>query len=239
MLLRSFVIGKGLALAKQSNSRERYLERASRQYHLTFVNPKNANESAVINGRKYLTDHGIGLMSIAKTYHLGVVINPLPGDERFTGWLSIPYDTPRGFKGIRFRNLSGNEPKIGQHPGQPGRLYNTKAYFADSSVIGIAEGEIDAIAATECLGLPTIAVPGSQMWAAHKNIWSPLFKNFRQVLVLRDGDQAGKDLADQISESLKLRARVIDMPAGEDVSSMVAKGRAEELTKQFDLGDDE
>jgi hypothetical protein len=185
-----------------------------------------------------LTDHGAGTLAIAKGYHLGIVLHPLPGDERFTGWLSIPYQTPRGVKGIRFRNLSGNEPKIGQHNGQPGRLFNTKAYFADSSVIGIAEGEIDAIVATERLGLPTMGVPGSQMWAAHKGIWAPLFKNFRRVLVLRDGDQAGKDLADQITETLKLRARVIDMPDGEDVSSMVAKGREQELTKQFGGDDD-
>lgn len=187
-----------------------------------------------------MTDHGVVTTNAntVKLYQLGVVIDPMPGDERFKGWLSIPYLTPRGVKGIRFRNLSGNEPKIGQHNGQSGRLFNTKAYFADTPVIGIAEGEIDAIVATERLGLPTMGVPGASMWAAHKAIWAPLFKNFSTVLVLRDGDQAGKDLADQITETLKLRARVVDMPEGEDVSSMVAKDRAEELIKQFDRDED-
>ena len=187
-----------------------------------------------------MTNHGVVTSNAdtVKAYRLGVVIEPMPGDERFTGWLSIPYLTPRGVKAIRFRNLVTDEPKIGQHNGQPGRLFNTAAYFSDSSVIGIAEGEIDALVATERLGLPTIGIPGVSMWTAHKGIWSPLFKNFRSVLVLRDGDQAGKDMADAITESLKLRARVIDMPEGEDVSSMVAKGREDEITKQFGESED-
>lgn len=185
-----------------------------------------------------MTSHGVGTAAIAKAYGLGVVIDPLPGDERFTGWLSIPYLTPRGVKGIRFRNLVTEEPKIGQIAGQPARLYNTKAYFADSPVIGISEGEVDAIAATEILGLPTIGIPGARMWQAHKGIWAPLFKNFRRVLILKDGDADGKDMADAISETLKLRARIVDMPNGMDVSSMVAAGREKELTKQFGNDDD-
>lgn len=221
-----------------SSSREKYLELASRQYHQAFVNPKNQSSSAVTSGRTYLTSHGVGTAAIAKAYGLGVVIDPLPGDERFTGWLSIPYLTPRGVKGIRFRNLVTEEPKIGQIAGQPARLYNTKAYFADSPVIGISEGEVDAIAATEILGLPTIGIPGARMWQAHKGIWAPLFKNFRRVLILKDGDADGKDMADAISETLKLRARIVDMPNGMDVSSMVAAGREKELTKQFGNDDD-
>lgn len=186
-----------------------------------------------------MTKHGVDTSNanMVKAYSLGVVLDPLPGDERFTGWLSIPYLTPRGVKAIRFRNLEGDNPKIGQHNGQPARLYNTAAYFAESSVIGIAEGEIDALVATERLGLPTMGIPGASMWVAHKGIWGPLFKNFRQVLILRDGDTAGTDMADAITETLKLRARVIDMPEGEDVSSMVAANRGDELIKQF--GSDE
>jgi hypothetical protein len=202
---------------------------------MQMLNPSRQKESAVIAGKTYLTNHGVDTSNAdaVKKYSLGVVLDPLAGDERFTGWLSIPYLTESGCKAIRFRNLAGDNPKIGQHNGQPARLYNTAAYFADSSVIGIAEGEIDALVATESLGLPTMGIPGASMWVAHKGIWAPLFKNFRQVLILRDGDTAGTDMADAITESLKLRARVIDMPEGEDVSSMVAKGRADELIKQF------
>jgi DNA primase len=64
-------------------------------------------------------------------------------------------------------------------------------------------------------------------------MWSPLFKDFERVHVLQDGDKAGKELADAIIETLNFKARVIKMPDGEDVCSMLVQGRASELTKQF------
>jgi DNA primase len=147
--------------------------------------------------------------------------------------LVIPYLTKAGVKAIRFRNLGEGKPKFAQHAGQPARLYNTAAYFKADDTIGLAEGEIDAIAATEYLGVPTIGIPGAEMWTAHRAIWAPIFKNFARVLIFRDGDQAGQDLADAVSESLKYRARVISPPSGEDVSSMVAAGREKELTEKI------
>jgi hypothetical protein len=188
-----------------------------------------------------LTDHGIFSPRIVSTYRLGVVDNPLSGDERFKDMLVIPYLSKAGVKAIRFRNLGEGKPKFAQHAGQSARLYNVAAYFRADETIGLAEGEIDAIAATECLGVPTIGIPGAEMWTAHRAIWAPIFKNFSRVLIFRDGDQAGQDLADAVTESLKYRARVISPPAGEDVSSMIAAGREKELTekiKNIDEDDD-
>jgi DNA primase len=166
---------------------------------------------------------------------LGIVLNPLPGDERFRGWLAIPYLTRRGgTKAIRFRNLTGNnDDKLGQHKGQPIRIYNSEALFGPHLEIGIAEGEIDAIAATEFLGMPSVGIPGSTQWIAHNRMWSPLFKDFERVHILRDGDKAGKGLADAVIETLNFKARAIKMPDGEDVCSMLVQGRVSELTKQF------
>lgn len=226
-------------------SRDVYLVKAANAYHAQLMDERNQESLAVINGKKYLTDHALPLDSlagqkVAESYSLGVVIDPLPGDERFTGWLAIPFLSPNGVKAIRFRNLAPDaKPKFGQHAGQPVRLFNTDAYFTDGATIGIAEGEIDAVVATERLGLPTLGVPGAEMWTAHKSIWASLFKNYQHVLVLRDGDKAGGDLADAIGETLKLRARTINMPDGMDVSSMVRAGRGDELTKQFGSYEDD
>lgn len=186
-----------------------------------------------------MREHGLESQLIARKYQLGVVIDPLPGDERFEGWLSIPYLTKAGCRSIRFRRLIGDGSKIGQAKGQPVRIYNPEACFTAGEVIGITEGEMDAIAATELLGLPSVGIPGAKMWVAYSGVWKPMFKNFERVLVLRDGDEDGKDLADAITESLGTRARVIDMPDGEDVSSMLVQGRASELTKQFKEDDDD
>lgn len=210
-------------------------------------------------GRQYLADHGIKgreQIEFVDKYQYGVVIKPLPGDERFTGMLAIPYLTPRGVRAIKFRRLDDGKPKFAQVAGQGVRLYNTQAYFDADEVIGIAEGEIDAAIATERLGLPTLGIPGAEMWIAHNDIWAHLFKNFQRVLILADGDpemtitrnsqetkiRPGEEFAKTIVASLKLKARIIQCPEGEDVSSMVAAGRAAELADQFsddEEGDDE
>lgn len=196
-----------------------------------------------------MTEHGFRPsehFSVVKKYELGVVIEPVDvADERFVDMLSIPYLTKHGTRAIRFRNLRDGKPKMAQHLDQPLMLYNPNAYFDAKGAIGLAEGEIDAITATEKLGIPTIGLPGTESWKANRRIWAPLFKNFQKVIVFTDGDKInpetglrpGEELGKAIRESLKWRARIVSCPEGEDVSSMVAAGRQDELLKQF--GDDD
>jgi DNA primase len=167
-----------------------------------------------------------------------VVAEPLPGDEQFTGMLTIPYLTRAGTCGIKFRNLAG-KPKFLHHAGQKARLYNAGAYFTADDTIGVAEGEIDAITASEHLGVPTIGIPGAEGWRA--DIWGPLFKDFRRVIVFADGDDAGRRAAARITETVGWRALTVQCPDGEDISSMIAAGRAGELLAriQSDTKDDD
>lgn len=202
-------------------------------YHLQFSGEQHAAHVATNVGKKYLIEHGLLSDEIVSRYLLGMVIDPLPGDERFRGWMAIPYLTELGVKAIRFRRMFGHGDKYGQAKGQSIRLFNPEACFQADEVIGIAEGEVDAIAATEFLGLPTVGVPGATQWISRQNIWKPIFKNFQRVYVLRDGDKAGKELSDAIVESLGFKAKVINMPNGMDVCSMLVRGRASELTEQF------
>lgn len=229
---------------------DRYLARASTLYHDQLVSKSNVDHSAVKSGRNYLVDHGFEPsrhFDIASRYQLGVVIEPLPGDEAFQGMLCFPYLTRNGIKALKFRNLSGTKPKNLVPEGQSLRLYNSLAYFDASDVVGLAEGEADAIAATEQLGIPTLGIPGVEAWTAHKRVWAPLFKNFQKVLVFTDGDpinvntglRPGEELGKALAASLGWRARLVKSPEGEDVSSMIAAGRADELIKQFGSDDDD
>jgi DNA primase len=179
----------------------------------------------------YLTEHGIGEYAIASKYRLGYVAEPLPGDERFLGTLAIPYLSRTGPVAIKFRRLGDSGPKYGQHNGQKSRLYNAPAYFDADQTIGICEGEIDAIVATERLGIPTMGIPGVDTWSKMASVWGPVFKDFRRVLVFADGDEPGKRLAGDVAESLGWRARIVQCDAGEDVASTVAAGNAEVLRK--------
>ena len=226
------------------NRRQRYLELASKRYHEQFLDLQNAGQWAVSAGKEYLTSHGLfdpahPSAKIVQKYQLGVVVNPMPGDERFEGYLSIPYLTRRGVKALRFRNLKDEGPKIAQAKGQSSRLYNPEALFGLHLAVGITEGEIDAIAATEGLGMPSVGLPGATQWVAHYRMWSPLFKDFERVYILRDGDKDGKDMAAAIVDTLGFKARVIDMPGGEDVSSMLVQGRGNEITRQFKEDDED
>jgi hypothetical protein len=164
--------------------------------------------------------------AIAGKYQLGFVSRPLPGDERFQGMLAIPYLTPAGARGLKFRSLSAGGGKYAKHSGEKNRLYNAPAYFVAGNVIGLSEGEMDAIAATEHLGVPTLGVPGVEGW---KKPWRQVFLDFSQVWVFGDGDTPGRDFASEMCEAIGDRARIVQCPDHEDVSSMVAAGRGAEL----------
>jgi hypothetical protein len=220
------------------NGQQRYLEKAARMYHRQFLAKENTGNPNVANGADYLTKHGIGSVDIVRKYRLGIVIDPIEEtDERFRGMLAIPYLTRGGVKAIRYRNLNGGKPKFAQPEGQPIRLYNGAAYFDESEIIGLAEGEIDAIAATERLGIPTIGIPGSTQWAGKARVWTPIFKDYPMVIMFADGDpvdeltglRPGRELAKTIGASLKWRLRTVEMPEGEDVSSMIAANRIDEI----------
>src|SRR5579859_1067725 len=148
-----------------SSSYKRYLARASETYaaQLHELRPSNDPNGAI----SYLREHGVDF-GIAAKYDLGYVARPIPGDERFTGMLSIPYVTSDGVRALKFRSLSAGGSKYAQHNGQQGRLFNAPAYFEAGTTIGISEGEMDAIAATEYLEVPTLGVPGANGW---KNSW--------------------------------------------------------------------
>jgi hypothetical protein len=196
------------------------------------ANLKNPVVTGVID---YLRSHALGYQ-VAKKYKIGCVINPEPGDERFYNSLSIPYLTRHGPRAIKYRMLTGKQ-KFDARAGQAPRLYNTVACFSGLDYIGIAEGEIDAIVATEKLGIPTLGVPGTEMWNGNKHVWKPLFKDFETVFVFADGDpeneitglRPGAELAKNIADTIGMRVRIIQCPEGWDVSSMVAAGKAQEL----------
>lgn len=205
-----------------SPARRRYLEKAAGAYSEQLLALRPGSDNGAI---AYLRDHAIDF-GIASQYKLGYVAQPLPGDERFTGRLAIPYLTPNGCVSMKFRSLSAVGAKYSKHNGDKNRLYNATAYFNAGTTLGISEGEMDAICATEHLHIPTLGVPGAEGWKAE---WRSLLKDFTLVYVFGDGDQAGRDFAAEMSDIIGWRARIVQCPNDEDVSSMCAQGRAAEL----------
>lgn len=135
--------------------------------------------------------------------------------------MAIPYMRHSPWRGwsvasIRFRKLDGSEPKYLTMPGDKPRIYNTVAMTQYSKDISICEGEIDTITA-ELAGVPAVGIPGAAMW---KPFFRELFLGYRNVNILADGDEAGMAFASTVAKSLP-NARIIPMPEGEDVNSLV------------------
>ncbi len=217
---------------------KRKLDRISERYHDQFLHPQSPAATEMAGkGRKYLRDHGINNPDIVKKYRLGVVIDPMPGDERFQGMLSVPYLSRRGGVNlVKYRALDPDvKPKVAQYNSQPVRLYNTDAWFDADAAIGLTEGEPDAICVSENMTyslngqphrLPALGIPGAEMWKSHAGVWKFAFRNTRFVYFFAHGDEAGRDLARQVADTLGWQLRLVQCPEGEDVSSMVAGGHA-------------
>jgi hypothetical protein len=189
----------------------------------------------------YLRSHGID-SEIAGKYQLGYVARAPKGDERFLGTLSIPYLTRAGVVAIKYRcvepdcqhNKHGG--KYMQPAGQKVRLYNAGAFFNTGDTIGMAEGEIDAIAATEHVGLPTLGMPGAEQWTGHSTIWKIALKDYDMVVFFADGDEAGIKCGRLVTDDLGPKhGRLVRCDAGEDVASSIAKGKVDDLRERAGL----
>ena len=169
----------------------------------------------IAGAEEYLATRGISLED-ARTAHLGLVVDPLPGHEQFTGRLSIPYLTPTGVVDIRFRSINGEEPKYMGMSGTETKLYNVTAISKATDYIAVCEGEIDALTLNQKCGIPSIGVPGANSWKRH---YTKLLLDFQTIYVFADGDQPGSDFAKKLARELQ-GVVVINMPDGHDVNSI-------------------
>jgi DNA primase len=164
----------------------------------------------------YLSGRGIS-QAVIERFQLGVVDGSFADHLIYKGRISIPYRTKLGgVAGMKFRvahdcgDWCTHQKYITPYPT---RIYNPLAFEASDQMgglIGISEGEFDAMIATFECGIPTVAIPGTDTWVKHPE-WRALFDG-RHVLVLKDQDEAGEKLANRITHDLE-GATVVDLPA--------------------------
>lgn len=178
---------------------------------------------------KYLAERGI-LPSVAAGYGLGYVSEPLPGDEEYAGRLAIPYNTPAGgVLDLRFRTLGHDGPKYLSRAGAHIRLYNVGSLQRTSHIVAVCEGELDTVIVDGCLNIPAVGVPGAAGWQKH---FSLLLADYARVVVVADGDQAGRDFAKKITQILN-NAVVAPMPEGMDANDVYLRDGAVALRKRI------
>ncbi|TDD97224.1 toprim domain-containing protein [Actinomadura rubrisoli] len=158
-----------------------------------------------LNSERVAVDYLMNSRGLTKEtiqeFRLGVVADPLPGHEHVRGWISIPYLTPDdSVVSLRFRRLGdGGGSKYLSIAGDAPRLFNAKILNrGDLTWMCTPEGEFDAMIAVQC-GVPAVGIPGAQSWQRR---WYRLFTHYNLVCGLHDDDEAGRDLAHKIAESL-------------------------------------
>lgn len=168
---------------------------------------------------EYLSNRQLSVEE-ASIFHLGVVVDPLPGHEAYKGRLAIPYITPSGVVDIRFRDLTGtHDAKYMGLVGAETTMFNTQAVFAADDYICVTEGEFDCIMMSVKTQHPTVGIPGANNWKKH---YAKILDDFDTVIVLADGDAPGLEFGKKISRELG-NVNIISMPDGEDVNSMIIK----------------
>jgi len=157
------------------------------------------------------------------------VVEPLPSHEQFANRLSIPYTTRSGVVDIRFRSLDGTEPKYMGMAGVETTLFNVESLFKASNYICICEGELDTITMATKTKHPAIGAPGAHAWKSH---YTRVLEDFDIVLILADGDEAGLEFGKKIQRAIP-NGRILQMPEGEDVNSVVLKKGTEYLDERI------
>lgn len=191
-----------------------------------------AYETQISGAAAYLAARGITEQA-AKHFRLGYVAVPEIGHEQYVGRIVIPYLTPTGVVDVRFRSTETDVAGGFKYLGRPGAelmLYNVNAFNDDTEVICVTEGEFDCIAATMA-GLTAVSCPGANGW---KPFYARAFADYRRVLVLADGDSAGRELGKKIAQSVDV-AVVVSMPDGLDVNDVVLQRGADGLRKMVGM----
>ena len=174
---------------------------------------------------RYLLARGIN-RNAAATFRLGVVADPLPGHERFHGFLSIPYLDAHGHPlTMRFRCIAEHDHRAHGHgkymsvTGEPARVYNIGAIHHADDELHVAEGEFDAQVLT-LHGMPAVAIPGVHAWSNHHR---RMLAGFSRVWVWGDPDDAGADFITRVSRSLR-SAKGVRLRHGDVTDTYLAGG---------------
>lgn len=197
---------------------------------MTLTGAVDHYAASVADAKDYLTARGIDGRT-AQAARLGVVTDPLPGHEAYRGRLVIPYLTASTAVGLRFRCLAAHDCKAADCakylslPGSKTHMYNATAALSHGETIAITEGELDALILTHRVGIPAVGVPGSSHWQRH---WRRVLDDYPHVLVLGDGDAAGRDFAKAVASKIT-RTRIVPMPEGMDVTDLFVAEGAEAL----------
>jgi DNA primase len=132
----------------------------------------------------------------------------------------------RSHPGVTCKDAPDCRAKYLGLPGDSLQAFNVNALHTTHNHIGIAEGEIDAITATQA-GIPTVGLPGV---SSLREYTPRMFVGYQVVYIFADNDDKGQgsEFAERVAELIP-NSRVILMPDGHDVNSYVTTHTPEQF----------
>lgn len=172
----------------------------------------------------YLRTRGIDREAAGK-FRLGQA--PSDDPSPLAGRLVIPYLTPVGVVALKGRCIEDHDCKDVEHHakyinlvGQRPRLFNAQSVLQANGIITLCEGEIDSIMVESRVGFTSVSYPGTETWKKNRH-WPYVFDGCGDsVVVIADGDEAGRRSAGIVSSSIR-GSRVIEMPPTHDSGSFI------------------
>lgn len=205
------------ALQPLSDSQREALEEAVSSYEAALGDD--------LRGAGYVLDRGL-TVETAVTFRLGVVADPMPGHERFRGWLAIPYlDRDSKPLTVRFRCLEEHNHRDYYHgkymsiAEDPSRVFNVRAIHEADDEIHVTEGELDALVLNQ-LGLHACAIPGASGFQGHHR---RMLAGFNRTWVWGDPDDAGADFVNRVTRMLR-SAKGVRLRGGDVTETYLAGG---------------
>jgi DNA primase len=157
--------------------------------------PLTFNLQNIDHAHPYLKERGVS-EETAQRFGVGF----FPGKGSMHGRIVIPIHNPKGeLVAYAGRSIDGSEPRYkfpaGFHKSL--ELYNVHRVREEVSVV-LVEGFFDCMKVTQA-GFPCVALMGSTMSDAQEEI---IREHFAHVVVMLDGDEAGKGASEGIAERL-------------------------------------
>jgi len=200
-------------------------------------------QAQVDGAARYLTTRGLTSAAITR-FKLGY--------ETSGSRLVIPYLTPTGAWHLKYRCISDQcityveDTVIEDHEGHGKysydfgnelHLFNAQTLLRAEYVV-VTEGELDAIS-TEMGGDPAVGYPGTQAWDKNPH-WVHCFDNVDLIVVVGDGDNAGKQALDRVSKLLsdgnpEADVRPVLMPPEHDATSFIQEFGVVEYRERLGL----
>ena len=157
----------------------------------------------------YLKERGVS-DEIAQKFGVGF----FPGKGSMHDRIAIPIHNPKGeLVAYAGRSIDGSEPRYkfpaGFHKSL--ELYNLHRVRDEVSVV-LVEGFFDCMKVTQA-GFPCVALMGSTMSEAQEQIFQ---EHFAHVVVMLDGDEAGREASEEIADRLRRVVYQVDIVSLDD-----------------------